>query len=188
MYTVSFSIECVYWTLRVVLFLVNCLWEFACELSNTLFSLCPSRYVFCVWETSDLFPGALDHCLPHHYIHQWFNCSPWLDLSKLVLIHFSFDLFFSSHGSSFVLLTLLFVHIDLHSVFDIFHTSFLYIPLAVQYSSFLPFHHWYIHLGFFLPDRYIHIERFQIHGLWDSLHILHFIHKDMRFWSLGIWA
>ena len=136
MYTMSFSIECVYWTLRAVFFLVSCLWEFVCELSNALFSLCPSRYVFFLWETGDLFPGALDHCLPHHYIHQWFNCSPWLDLSKSVLIHFSFDLFFSSHGSSFVLLTLLFVHIDLHSMFDIFHISFLHIPSAVQYSSF----------------------------------------------------
>ena len=88
----------------------------------------------------------------------------------------------SSHGISFVLPTLFFVHIDLHSLFNIFHTSFLYIPSTVRCSSFLLFHHWYIYLGLFLPHRYEYIGCSKIHGLWDSLHILHFIHEGMIFY------
>ena len=78
-------------------------------------------------------------------MHRWFDCFPWLDLSRLVLIHFPLISFFSSFGCSFVLLTLFFVHIDFLYVFDIFHTSFLYILSSVQYSSFFLFHHGYIH-------------------------------------------
>ena len=55
---------------------------------EALISLCLSCYVFYVWETSDLFLGTPDHCFLHHYIHWWFDRSPWLDLSGLVLIHF----------------------------------------------------------------------------------------------------
>ena len=55
---------------------------------EVLIFLCLSRYVFYVWETSDLFLGTPDNCLLHHYIHWWFDCSSWLDLSGLALIHF----------------------------------------------------------------------------------------------------
>ena len=67
-------------------------------------------------------------------------------------------------------------------MFDIFHTSFLYIPLVVRYYSFPLFHHWYIHLGFFLHHRYIHIGRPLVPELWDSLYILHLIHVVMGFY------
>ena len=56
---------------------------------KTLIFLCLSRYVFYVWQTSDIFLGTSNHCLLHHYIRWWFDYSPWLDLSGLVFIHFS---------------------------------------------------------------------------------------------------
>ena len=125
--------------------------------------------------------GTPDHCLLHHYIHWWFDYSPWLAFDWISAHSFFLWYICSSHGISFALATLFFVHIGLYSVFNIFHTSFLYIPSTIRYSLFLLFHHRYIHLGFFLPHWYIHIGRPQIHGLWDSMHILHFIHKGMRF-------
>ena len=50
--------------------------------------LCLSCYVFYMWETSDIFLGTLDYCLLYQFIRWWFDCSSWLDLSRLVLIHF----------------------------------------------------------------------------------------------------
>ena len=50
--------------------------------------LCLSRYVSYVWETNDLFLGISNYCPLHHYIHWWFDHSPWLDLIGLVLILF----------------------------------------------------------------------------------------------------
>ena len=55
---------------------------------ETIIFLCLSCYIFYVWETSDFFLGTPDNCLLHHYIHWWFDCSSWLDLSGLALIHF----------------------------------------------------------------------------------------------------
>ena len=58
-------------------------------------SLCLFRYVSYAWETNGLFLGTPNHCSPYHNIHWWFDRSPWLDLSGLVLIHFpSIYLFF----------------------------------------------------------------------------------------------
>ena len=165
----------------------NCLWEFVWELLDTHIFLCLSRYVSYVWETNDLLLRTLNHCLLHQSIRWWFDCFLWLDLSRSVLIHFpSIYLFFSWY-----LIHL--AYIDLYSYqftfyVRFFHTSFLYIPLVVRYYSFLLFHHWYIHLGFFLHHRYIHIGHPQIHGLWDSIHILHFIHRGMRFYHWDYWA
>ena len=63
---------------------------------ETFIFLCLYCYVFYVRETSDLFLETLDHCLLHHYIHWWFDCSSWLDLSGLVLIHFPLIFLFLS--------------------------------------------------------------------------------------------
>ena len=56
-----------------------CLWEFVCELSNTLHSLY-SLYLFLEWETDNLLLG---HCLFNHYIHWWYEFTPYFDLSWL---------------------------------------------------------------------------------------------------------
>ena len=86
------SLYIVNWELS---FLVNCLWEFVFKLSKVLISSCLSCYVLYVWEIDDLFLETSDHYLLHHYIHWWFDCFSWLDLSGLVLIHFpSIYLFF----------------------------------------------------------------------------------------------
>ena len=71
-----------------LLYWVSCLWKFVCELSGGFIFLCLSRYVSYVWETNDLFLGISNYCHLHHYIHWWFDHSPWLDLSGLVLILF----------------------------------------------------------------------------------------------------
>ena len=143
-----------------LLYWFNCLREFVCGLSKVIISLCQSYYVLCVRDRWP-FPRDFDFCLLHHYIHQWFDYFQWLDLSISLLIHFIYYFFLwsicSSHGISFVLPVLFFVHIDLHSVFNIFHTSFSYILSIIWYSSFLLFHRQYIHLIFFLLHWYIHI-------------------------------
>ena len=71
-----------------LLYWFGCLWKFVCELSKAFTTYCLSHYVLYVWETSDLFLGTPDHFLLHHYIHWWFDRSPWLDLSKSLRIHF----------------------------------------------------------------------------------------------------
>ena len=139
-------------------FLVNCLWEFLCELLDVLISLCLSCYIFYVWETDDLFLGTSDYCLLiSPYIDDLIVLQVliWLDQCSFIFLRS----ICSSYGISFALPTLFFVHIDLHFMFDIFHTSFLYISSTVPYSSFILFHHWYIHLGILFPHRYIHIRR-----------------------------
>ena len=70
------------------LFLVSCLREFVRELSGGSHLLVSIS--LCILRVGDKWPflGTQDHCLLHHYIHWWFNCSSWLDLSGLVLIHF----------------------------------------------------------------------------------------------------
>ena len=133
MYTVSFSIEYVYWSLRL-LYWVSCLWEFVCELSDVFlsfcFPFCLSRYVFYVWETSDLFLGTPYHCLLHYYMHRWFDCSPWHDLRGSVLIWFPFDLFFFS-----------FYPFTLSSLFCFFWFTYIHIlSLFFPSSSLLHFH------------------------------------------------
>ena len=63
-----------------------------------------------------------------------------------------------------------------YSRFDISLASFLCISLLVWFASLS--HYWY----------YIHIGHPQVHGSRAFLYMLHFIHKGMRFLSLGIWA
>ena len=42
---------------------------------------------------NDLFLGTPDRCLLHHYIHWWFDYSPWLDFEWISAHSFSFDIF-----------------------------------------------------------------------------------------------
>ena len=185
------SSECIYWSLRVALLIQLltrvCMWAFKGYYLFVSIVLC----IMCVRDRWP-FPRDFDFCLLHHYIHQRFDYFRWLDLSISLLIHFIYYFFLwsicSSHGISFVLPVLFFVHIDLHSVFDIFHTSFSYILSIIWYSSFLLFHRQYIHLIFFLLHWYIHIGCPQIHGSWDSLYMLHFIHEGMGFYHWDYWA
>ena len=74
---------------------------------KTLIFLCLSRYVFYVWQTSDIFLGTPNHCHLHHYMHWWFDCSSWLDLIGLALIHFpSIYLFLSWYFIRFAYIVL----------------------------------------------------------------------------------
>ena len=127
------SVYISYWGL---LYWVNCLWVFVYELSEVFLPLCLSYYVLYVWKTSELFLGTLDFCLFHHYIHWWFDCFPWLDLSISMLIHFFLWSICFSHGNSFVLPTLFFIHVDLHFVFDIFLFFSFIIDIVILDSFF----------------------------------------------------
>ena len=111
------------------------------------------------------------------------SISPYVD--DLTILHdliwvdqYSFIFLWSicfSHGIRFILPTLIFIHIDLHSMFNIFHTSFLYIPSAIRYYSFVLFHHWYIHLdSFFITDIFtLDVLRSMIYETLCTYCILH---------------
>ena len=153
MYTVSSSIECIYWSLRL-LYWVSWLWKFVCEFSDVFFSLCLSYYVFYMWEMGNLFLGTpiivfsiitfIDDLTILHdliwvyqcsFIFFWFICSlfhsPCLHCFLFISIYIPCSIFSTHHSCTS------------HWQFNIF---------------FLLFHHWYIHFGFFLPHQYIHIE------------------------------
>ena len=130
-------------------------------------------------EMSDLLLAALGHCPFHYYLHCWCDCTLcliWVDH----LFFFVYSLFryhpchcfwfipFASPSSSFLTLT--------YSRFDISLASFLRISLLVWFTSLS--HYWY----------YIYIGHPQVHGSWAFLYMLHFIHEDIGFWSLGTWA
>ena len=142
--------------------------------------MCLSHYVFCVWETSDLSLGTPDHCLLHHYIHWYLTI-----LRDLIWVDYSFIFFQSicfSHHISFALSTLFFIHIDLHSVFNIFHILFLYIPSVVRYYSFLLFLHWYIDIfSFFFIDISMDVLRSMVYETLCMYCILY-----MRVWGFII--
>ena len=125
---------------------------------ETFISLCLSRYVFYVCETSDIFLGTSDHCLLHHYIHWWFDYSPWLDLSRSMLIHFSFDLFvllMVIHSSCLNCLLFILIYIPCsifstdHFIYPIGSSIFFFSSLSSLIHSFwiLSFHHRYICIG-----------------------------------------
>ena len=95
MYIVSFFIECIYWSLRL-LYWVSCLWKFVCELLRGYhFLVSISLCILCVRDKW-LFPRDSESLSSPSLHTLVFDYSPWLDLSGLVLIHFlSIYLFFS---------------------------------------------------------------------------------------------
>ena len=129
------------------LFLVSCLREFVCELSGGSHLLVSIS--LCILRVRDKWPflGTQDHCLLHHYIHWWFNCSSWLDLSGLTLIHFpSIYLFLSWYFIRFAYIVLcsyqftfrvryfphiIFIHLISSSIL------FLYSLSSLMYSSWI---------------------------------------------------
>ena len=112
-------------------------------------------YVFYVWETNDLFLGTPDHCLLHHYIYRWFDYSLWIDLRWSVLICLLLIyLFFSWY-----LICLTYIVICSYIItFYVRYFPHITIIHLISNSIYIFFHYWYIHFGFFLPHRYIHIK------------------------------
>ena len=184
MYIVSFFIECIYWSFRL-LYWVSCLWKFVCELLRGYHLLVSIS--LCILRVRDKWPfprdsGSLSSPSLHTLV---FDYSPWLDLSGLLIHFLSIYLFFSSYLIRLVYIVLYsywftfciqyFPHIILiHSI----SSSILF------FSSFSSLIYWYF---FFLFYWYIY-GRPQIHGLWDSLHVLHFIHEGMRVYHWDYWA
>ena len=99
----------------------------------------------------------------------------WDDQCSFV---FFWSIFFFSHGISFALLILLFVHISLHSVFDIFHTSLLYILLAIRYILF-------VIIDIFILDSFFLLDTFisNILGTWI---LRFFVHITFYTWGYEI--
>ena len=173
-------IERVYWYLMVILSSM-----FVDESSYVSFPISFFFFVFTLShlllesEMSDLLLGALGYCLFHHYIHYWCDFTPyliWVDHHFSLYTHYfaiilviACDSSHSLHPSySFLTLT--------YSRFNFSLPSFLCISLSVWFTSLS--HYWY----------YIHIGHHRVHGSRAFLYMLHFIHKDMGFLSLGIWA
>ena len=169
------------------LFLVSCLREFVRELSGGSHLLVSIS--LCILRVRDKWPflGTQDHCLLHHYIHWWFNCSSWLDLSGLTLIHFpSIYLFLSWYFIRFAYIVLCsyqftfrvryFPHIILiHLISSLI--LFLYSLSSLMYSSWI-------------------LSSSSINSYWTSLdpwfwrlfaHIA-FYTRGYEVLSLGIWA
>ena len=96
MYIVSFFIECIYWSFRL-LYWVSCLWKFVCELLRGYHLLVSIS--LCILRVRDKWPfprdsGSLSSPSLHTLV---FDYSPWLDLSGLLIHFLSIYLFFSSY-------------------------------------------------------------------------------------------
>ena len=144
------------------------------------FFICIHFVTYFLWEW-DEWPShrALGHCPFHYYIHCWCDftsCLIWVDH------HFFFCIFIVSLSSSSLLLIhhicfthFFFLHWPIPSLIFPF-ASFWHISLSIWFASLS--HYWY----------FIHIGHPQVHDSQTLLYMLHFIHEDMGFWSLSIWA
>ena len=162
LYVVSFSIEFVYWSLRVAL-LSLIVYEslYVSFLRLFFFSLCLSCYVFCIWEMSGLFLGTPNYCLfsSFHLLMMWpfsmfwyklINTSlPFYSLSfiliiSLVLSHSFGLLVFSLHW--FVFHFLYFLHITLTYLVD--HLTFLHFIILASIFI-LDIMIFFVHIAFY---------------------------------------
>ena len=130
-----------------------------------------SSYLF-VREMSDLLLRTPSHCPFHHYIHYWCDftsCLIWVDHHFSSRIHCFAIVFIVACDSSHSLRVLFSPYSDPSQV----RCSFRIIITHITISSFL------LHLS---PYRHrIHVRHPQVHGSWDSLYMLHFIHEGMSF-------
>ena len=175
---ITFSIiECVYWCLRVT-------WSnmFVDESSYVSFSrpsiFCIHFVVYFESETSDFLLGALCHCSFHiTFIDDVtsFHVGFERTITLLRVLCFTIILVFCFWFIHFISPLVLFLQRPI-SRFTTLFVSSLHISLLVCFSS-LPRYCYHIHIGH--P---------RVHGLWDFLYMLHFIHEGMSFWSLDIWA
>ena len=139
---------------------------------DPLFFVFILSHLFSKWEMSDLLLRVLGHCPFHHYIDCWcdFYSIFW---SEFIIIPFYVFIISSSSSLLFSIHLLRFTPCSFptmtYSGFDFFFASSLYISLSIQFASLS--HYWY----------YIHIGHPSVHGSWDFLHMLHFIHEGMGF-------
>ena len=165
----SSIIEYVYWCSRVT-------W-LSTFVDGSLYVSFP--IVYFESKMSDLLLGALGHCPFHHYVHSWCDFTPcliWVDhySSWCYLFHYHHPCF----RFWFIILTSPLI------LFLQWPISCLILPSYHHYTSHYQFdllhlsHHWH----------HIHIRHPQVHGSWDFLYMLHFIHEGMGLWSLGTWA
>ena len=150
MYTMSFSIEYLYWPLKVPFVLVSCLWEFICELSRDSHLLVS---ILCTLHARDKWPFLRDsRSLSSPSLHTlviWLFSMTWFEW---ISAHsFSFDLFvhltvFHSpclHCSLFISIyiprSIFSTHHSYtsHQQFEILHFFFFIIDILILDSFFL---------------------------------------------------
>ena len=166
----------VYWCLRVT--------SLSMFVDGSSYVSFPRPFIICIhvsyilrvrWVTFLL--EALCHCPFHHYIHWWCDftsCWIWADhhssSCSLLHHHSRFSFWFIHCVSPLVL----FLQQPISRFVSLFASS-LYISLSVWFSS-LPHYCYHIHIGH--P---------RVHGSWDFLYMLHFIHEGMGFyhWVVG---
>ena len=176
MYTVSSSIECIYWSLRL-LYWVSWLWKFICEFSDVLFSLCLSHYIFYMWEMGNLFLGTSILFSPSlHSLIIWLFSMTWFE-------------YISAHSFSFDLFVLYFIRLA-YIVFCSYRFTFRvqYFPhiiLVHPIDSSIFFFFSFI-TDIFILDFFFLTNTFILNSLRSMtyeifLYILHFIHEGMRF-------
>ena len=146
LYTVSFSIECVHWSLRL-LYWVSCLWKFICELLGGFHLLVPiSLCILCVrdeWpslrDSGSLFSPSLHTLVIWLFSMTWFEWisahsfsfdifvhlivfhSPWLHCSLYISVYIPCSIFSTHHFCTS------------HQQFDILHFFFS----SLIYSSWI---------------------------------------------------
>ena len=142
------------------------------------FLLCIHFFAYFESEMSDLLLGALGHCPFHHCVRYWCNFPSYLIWAD----HHSFLCSVFHHYPRFRFWFITFISPLILSLQ--WPISGLILSLHHHYTShyqFIWFHlspHWH----------HIYVRHPQVHGSWDLLYMLHFIHEGMGFWSLGIWT
>ena len=166
-------IECIYWSLRL-LYWVSCLWKFVCELSRDYHLLV--SILLCILHVRDKWHFPKDsRSLSSPFLHtlvNWLFFMAWFEW--ISARSFSFNLFVSLmvfHSPCLHCSLFISIYIPC-SIFSTHHsyTSFNNLIFFISSISSL------IHSSWILSSWYIHIRRPQIHGFWDFLHTLHFIH------------
>ena len=121
------------------------------------------------WDSGLLYLSSFHPLAIWSFLMSWFD---WIGAHLLsflsiffifYLIHLVFIILCSYTSTSYVWY---FLH---HYYYTSYCNSIFFFILSLLIYSYC----------FFLPHWYIHIGRLSIHGLWDFLHILHFVHEGM---------
>ena len=121
------------------------------------------------WDSGLLYLSSFHPLAIWSFLMSWFD---WIGVHLLSFLSIVFHILSHSpclHHSLFIYI---------HILCLIFSSSLL-LYLLLQFDFFFILSLLIYSYCFFLPHWYIHIGRLSIHGLWDFLHILHFVHEGM---------
>ena len=121
------------------------------------------------WDSGLLYLSSFHPLAIWSFLMSWFD---WIGVHLLSFLSIVFHILSHSpclHHSLFIYI---------HILCLIFSSSLL-LHLLLQFDFFFILSLLIYSYCFFLPHWYIHIGHLSIHGLWDFLHILHFVHEGM---------